>query len=1113
MEKIEEKDNIIYKLKKYFGYSKFKNQLQEDVVRTFSEGTHDVFVSMPTGSGKSLCFQLPGLLQDNKVTIVISPLLALIKDQVDHLAKLKIRADTLNSKMSVKERENVLRDLKNVRTEIRFLYITPEQAATKTFRGVISSLSKYDKIAAVAVDEAHCISQWGHDFRPDYLKLGLLRAELSEIPWIALTATASKMVTDDIICSLQLKEPVAMFRKPSFRKNLFYDVVFKNSIPDDFTHLKNFIKFALYSNDCDSTKQSKSSGIIYCRTREAVEKMASCLTKIGIKTLPYHAGLKNRERFQIQEDWASGKFDVIAATVSFGMGVDNASVRFVIHWDIPQNVASYYQESGRAGRDGLLSYCRIYYCREDVRSINFLLQQQVEKSKDDSALQQAELAFKEFQKMIKYCENAFCRHTLFSEYFGDPKPECEKQCDFCKNPAKVEKAIEFFQKLTVRSEFKTDISLEDSSDLYEGGRANNQYYDEISDDDETEHKLDEKHKMETELFIKKQFELRKQFKSAKELDMQPSTQISRVKFPHSTTTKVSGLTISLRESYLTSLADLISANIENSMENTEKIEKYKYVDFEDIAKEIEYECFTKNKVLSMYRRSIAQQMMDIKKHTSQTKLITAVKEFIPKVVNSHGGHSKYHSDKLELYLNSKSELTKSEPKRKFKKEIGNQTKIDTFFIKKRCSTDEEFEDMLESSRKKFSKFSNINTFDVDSNNYMTDSSIEADSEVRRRKTKRKHRDEKHKKHSKRKFSKEFCDSDFDCCTISRKEFKSKVSYIDDDETSSDEFQNITFKKHKAEIVKDGKKVESDDMKYSENISLNKTSPDDETYSTKSSDLDENESKSDIIHKSDNLSSSPSNSEILNDLEFSNLRQNKFQNLFGSVESLNNKKAKKKSAYSDGISEDTSKENIGNSTSVEKMLDNSSNINANTENLSKALERFQTLNSKHFCNKTDSRDMSFDNQINDANNVLENLHSELSSSSPQKYSDLIEISERIKSEEKSKIIKKSQSQSGCDTSKMNITTNHTSLVLGLPLEEAKRFKENLSNIVIQCLMPYYKREKIVGKDTFKKVARKITHFFYNKTFDKRIIQEKIAVCMKQCSTIKSDVDIDHIIIKI
>lgn len=204
---------------------------------------------MPTGSGKSLCFQLPAMLADNKLAIVFSPLLALIKDQIDHLVKLKIPAESINSKMSTTDRERVLNDLRSKKPNTRFLYVTPEQAATGTFRSLIEHLDKYKKISYIVVDEAHCVSEWGHDFRPDYLKLGDLREKYRNITWVALTATASTDVAKDILDNLKLRQPVAQFKTPSFRRNLFYDVVYQNCIEDEVGHLMDFLQKSMKEDD------------------------------------------------------------------------------------------------------------------------------------------------------------------------------------------------------------------------------------------------------------------------------------------------------------------------------------------------------------------------------------------------------------------------------------------------------------------------------------------------------------------------------------------------------------------------------------------------------------------------------------------------------------------------------------------------------------------------------------------------------------------------------------------------------------------------------------------------------------------------------------------------
>ncbi|XP_053692943.1 uncharacterized protein LOC128741277 [Sabethes cyaneus] len=628
------------KLKQYFGHSDFKSSLQKEAIQTIITRTRDVYVSMPTGSGKSLCFQLPGVMQDNKVTIVFSPLLALIKDQLDALAKLKIPASSINSKMSNKDRERVLNDLKSVRTDIRFLYITPEQANTATFKELLKMLVKHKKVAYVVVDEAHCVSEWGHDFRPDYLKLGSLRSEYPSIPWIALTATASQKVVDDIFKNLRLKAPIAKFKTPCFRQNLYYDIIFKNSIQDDYIHLRDYIESILDKDDIDIKPSKKACGIIYCRTRETTERVANSLTKLGLKTAAYHAGLKQSERVSVQEDWMDGKYPIIAATISFGMGVDKASVRFVIHWDVPQSVAAYYQESGRAGRDGKKSYCRVYHCRDQCKSIDFLLQQDLQKAKDTAKEDNAKLAVRNFEKIVDYCESARCRHRLFSDFFGDDPPECIDMCDVCSNPKKVEKAIETFQQLSVSGKLKTKIGFDDNfEDLYEGGRKGfeNDYNenDEAGDSDDREKRA----KQESELLIQKQFALRKAA-AAKDLDMHKSASISRVKYAMQTTVKVNGLTISSREAHLTLLADLLRKNVEACKSSDPPEQDLVYKDFEDIAVEMEYEAFTNSTVASLYRRSIAKHVTAIKSATSSEMLYSDLKNYTPKIRNSHGGEFK-----------------------------------------------------------------------------------------------------------------------------------------------------------------------------------------------------------------------------------------------------------------------------------------------------------------------------------------------------------------------------------------------------------------------------------------------------------------------------------------
>ncbi|XP_075418336.1 ATP-dependent DNA helicase Q5 isoform X2 [Tenrec ecaudatus] len=388
-------------LKNVFGFDSFKTPLQESATMAVVKGDKDVFVCMPTGAGKSLCYQLPALLAKG-ITIVISPLIALIQDQVDHLLALKVPVRSLNSKLSAQEKKELLSDLQREKPQTKLLYITPEMAAAASFQPTLDSLLSRQLLSCLVVDEAHCVSQWGHDFRPDYLRLGTLRSRLSHAPCVALTATATPQVQEDVFAALHLKPPVATFKTPCFRANLFYDVQFKDLLSDPFENLKDFCLKALGQK---ADKGFSGCGIVYCRTRQACDQLAMELSYRGVSAKAYHAGLKTLERTLVQNEWMEEKVPVIVATISFGMGVDKANVRFVAHWNIAKSMAGYYQESGRAGRDGKPAWCRLYYSRSDRDQVSFLIRKEVatlQEKRGNKASDKASIAA--FDALVTFCE-------------------------------------------------------------------------------------------------------------------------------------------------------------------------------------------------------------------------------------------------------------------------------------------------------------------------------------------------------------------------------------------------------------------------------------------------------------------------------------------------------------------------------------------------------------------------------------------------------------------------------------------------------------------------------------------------------------------------------------
>lgn len=391
-------------LKDYFGYDSFR-PLQEEIISTVL-GRRDVVAILPTGAGKSLCYQIPALVQDG-LTLVVSPLIALMKDQVDGLTANGIPATFLNSTLAFEEIQERTAGLDHGR--YRLLYAAPERIVTG---GFVDQLKRWN-VSMVAVDEAHCISEWGHDFRPEYRQLAGLRADLPGVPFMGLTATATPTVRTDIVSQLQLENPevfVASFNRP----NLNYTIIPKAK------PVRQVFDFV--------SERKGEAGIVYLQSRRSTEEMAAALSAEGIAARAYHAGLNPQERAATQDAFIRDEAGVICATVAFGMGVDKPNVRYVIHADLPKNIESYYQETGRAGRDGLPSDCLLLYSKGDLmRNLRFL-----DEVEDRQA---AEVQRKQMGRMVDYAESFRCRRVELLEYFGEKwEEENCGGCDICLDP-------------------------------------------------------------------------------------------------------------------------------------------------------------------------------------------------------------------------------------------------------------------------------------------------------------------------------------------------------------------------------------------------------------------------------------------------------------------------------------------------------------------------------------------------------------------------------------------------------------------------------------------------------------------------------------------------------
>ncbi|MCU0397459.1 MAG: DNA helicase RecQ [Cyclobacteriaceae bacterium] len=400
---VEEKDELKLKLKEVFGYTTFRGN-QERIIRNILDGKN-TFVIMPTGAGKSLCYQLPALMLEG-LAIVISPLIALMKNQVDQMNAYGVNARFLNSTLSKGEITRLKKDCVN--GIVKLLYVAPESLTKEENLEFLKKI----KVSFVAIDEAHCISEWGHDFRPEYRRIKSMIQQFGNLPVVALTATATPKVQLDIQKNLQM-EDADIFLSSFNRKNLYYEVRPKKETK------KQLIKFL--------REHKGKSGIVYCLSRKKVEEIAKLISVNGFKAAPYHAGLDADVREKNQDDFLNEEVDIIVATIAFGMGIDKPDVRFVVHYDVPKSLEGYYQETGRAGRDGLEGLCLMFYSHNDLNKL--------EKFNKDKSVQERENARVLLQEMEYYAESPVCRRRQLLHYFGEEfKEDNCGMCDNCVHP-------------------------------------------------------------------------------------------------------------------------------------------------------------------------------------------------------------------------------------------------------------------------------------------------------------------------------------------------------------------------------------------------------------------------------------------------------------------------------------------------------------------------------------------------------------------------------------------------------------------------------------------------------------------------------------------------------
>ncbi|ESW10644.1 hypothetical protein PHAVU_009G226500 [Phaseolus vulgaris] len=428
---LRSKETLVKLLRWHFGYPDFRG-MQLDAIQSVLSGK-DCFCLMPTGGGKSMCYQIPALAKTG-IVLVVSPLIALMENQVMALKEKGIAADFLSSTKTADAKVKIHEDLDSGKPSTRLLYVTPELIATPGFMSKLTKIYTRGLLTLIAIDEAHCISSWGHDFRPSYRKLSSLRSHLPDVPILALTATAAPKVQRDVVESLRMQNPLVL--KSSFnRPNIYYEVRYKDLLDDAFADLSNTLK-----------SLGDVCAIVYCLERSMCDDLSSNLSQSGISCAAYHAGLNNKMRTSVLDDWISSKIKVVVATVAFGMGIDRKDVRIVCHFNIPKSMEAFYQESGRAGRDQLPSRSLLYYGVDDCKRMKFILSKSGSKNSQSSSSQEesSKISLTAFNQMVEYCEGSGCRRKRILESFGEQVTAslCGKTCDACRHANLVARCLE-----------------------------------------------------------------------------------------------------------------------------------------------------------------------------------------------------------------------------------------------------------------------------------------------------------------------------------------------------------------------------------------------------------------------------------------------------------------------------------------------------------------------------------------------------------------------------------------------------------------------------------------------------------------------------------------------